>query len=150
MTTLAPTLEAYFTDRLPLPAAREPEYGGRYRDAFRLLLGFVQQNPAPRHRGSSSRSSTRQRSARSSSTSNMNAATQRGTRNIRLAAIHSFVQYCALRHPEHAALMQRALAIPPLRGEKRTVTFLTADEVRRCSTLRTARRGRDDAITRSC
>lgn len=52
------------------------------------------------------------------------------TRNIRLAAIHSFFQYCALRHPEHAALIQRVLAIPHKRAEKRIVTFLTPDEVR--------------------
>jgi site-specific recombinase XerD len=51
------------------------------------------------------------------------------TRNIRLAAVHSFFHYCALRHPEHAALMQRVLAIPPKRAEKRTVTFLSPDEV---------------------
>jgi hypothetical protein len=72
------------------------------------------------------------------------------TRNIRLAAIHSFFQYCALRHPEHAGLIQRVLAIPPKRGEKRTVTFLTPTRSRRCSTRRTGRPGRDDAITRSC
>jgi integrase/recombinase XerD len=51
------------------------------------------------------------------------------TRNIRLAAVHSFFQYCALRHPEHAALIQRVLAIPAKRAKKRTVTFLTAEEV---------------------
>jgi integrase/recombinase XerD len=50
------------------------------------------------------------------------------TRNIRLAAIHSFFRYCALRHPEHAALIQRVLAIPRKRAEKRTVTFLTSVE----------------------
>jgi integrase/recombinase XerD len=38
------------------------------------------------------------------------------TRNIRLAAVHSFFHYCALRHPEHAALIQRVLAIPPKRA----------------------------------
>jgi len=34
------------------------------------------------------------------------------TRNARLAAVHSLFAYAALRHPEHAALIQRVLAIP--------------------------------------
>src|ERR1019366_825788 len=33
------------------------------------------------------------------------------TRNARLTAIHSLLRYAALRHPEHAALIQRVLAI---------------------------------------
>jgi integrase/recombinase XerD len=34
-------------------------------------------------------------------------------RNNRLAAIHSLFRYAALRRPEHAASIQRVLAIPP-------------------------------------
>ena len=60
--------------------------------------------------------------------------TERGnsarTRNVRLAAVHSFFDYCALRHPEHAGLIARVLAIPAKRSEKRIVTFLTPEEVK--------------------
>ena len=35
------------------------------------------------------------------------------TRNVRLTAIRSLFSYAALRHPEHALLIQRVLAIPP-------------------------------------
>ena len=35
------------------------------------------------------------------------------TRNARLAAIRSLFRYAALRHPEHAAMIERVLAIPP-------------------------------------
>lgn len=52
------------------------------------------------------------------------------TRNVRLAAVHSFFNYCALRHPEHAALIARVLAIPAKRCEKRIVTFLSPEEVK--------------------
>jgi integrase/recombinase XerD len=130
MSTLAPTLQAYFTDRLLCQQRVSPNTIGSYRDAFRLLLAFVQQRDGikpsklqitdldaatiaafleylERERGNSAR-----------------------TRNIRLAAIHSFFGYCALLHPEHAELIQRVLAIPPKRGQKRTVTFLTPEEVR--------------------
>jgi site-specific recombinase XerD len=51
------------------------------------------------------------------------------TRNNRLAAIHSLFRYAALRHPEHAASIQRVLAIPPKRFERELVTFLTEQEV---------------------
>ena len=51
------------------------------------------------------------------------------TRNHRLAAIHSLFGYAALHHPEHAASIQRVLAIPPKRFERNLVTFLTDDEV---------------------
>ena len=52
------------------------------------------------------------------------------TRNVRLAAVHSFFHYCALRHPEHAALIQRVLAIPAKRSERAIVTFLNPEEVK--------------------
>src|ERR1019366_10367113 len=49
-------------------------------------------------------------------------------RNARLTAIHSLLRYAALRHPEHAALIQRVLAIPPARFGKTVVSFLTLGE----------------------
>lgn len=46
------------------------------------------------------------------------------TRNARLAAIRSLFGYAALRHPEHAATIQRVLAIPsrkaPISGAARS------------------------------
>lgn len=51
------------------------------------------------------------------------------TRNVRLTAIRSLFSYAAPRQPEHAALIQRVLAIPSKRFDKRLVTFLTAIEV---------------------
>jgi integrase/recombinase XerD len=51
------------------------------------------------------------------------------TRNARLAAVHSFFGFAALRHPEHAGLIQRVLAIPPKRVDRLDVSFLTTEEV---------------------
>jgi site-specific recombinase XerD len=51
------------------------------------------------------------------------------TRNLRLTAIRSLFSFAALRHPEHALLIQRVLAIPPKRFDKRIVSFLTAAEI---------------------
>jgi len=54
---------------------------------------------------------------------------QARTRNNRLAAIHSLFGWAALHHPEHAASIQRVLAIPTKRVERNLVTYLTAAEV---------------------
>ncbi len=51
------------------------------------------------------------------------------TRNARLSAIHSLFRFAALRHPEHAGLIGRVLAIPPKRFERGIITFLADDEV---------------------
>jgi site-specific recombinase XerD len=51
------------------------------------------------------------------------------TRNLRLTAIRSLFSYASLRHPEHAALIQRVLAMPPKRFDKPTVSFLTGSEI---------------------
>ena len=51
------------------------------------------------------------------------------TRNVRLAAVHSLFRFAALRHPEHAALIQRVLDIPQKRYESSDVSFLDRDEV---------------------
>ena len=59
------------------------------------------------------------RSPRSSTTSRPTGTTAPRTRNLRLTAIRSLFNYAALRHPEHAALIQRVLAIPPKRFDKR-------------------------------
>ena len=110
MSALAPTLEAFFTERLITQRRVSPHTIAAYRDAVCLLLGFVEQQTgkapatlkfedldAPiiarfldhleRERGNSVR-----------------------TRNARLSAIHSLYRFAILRHPEHAELMGRILA----------------------------------------
>jgi integrase/recombinase XerD len=47
----------------------------------------------------------------------------------RLAAIRSLFRYAALRHPDHAALNARVLAIPPKRFDRRLLAFLTEPEI---------------------
>jgi site-specific recombinase XerD len=51
------------------------------------------------------------------------------TRNARLAAVHALFRFAALRHPEHAAVIQRVLATPPKRADRALVAFLTRAEV---------------------
>jgi site-specific recombinase XerD len=128
MSALAPTLQAFFTDRLIGQRGASPHTIAAYRDTFRLMLAFAAErtgkNPcqldiadldAPlvaafldhleRQRGNSPR-----------------------TRNNRLAAIRSLFAWAALRHPEHAATIQRVLAVTPKRFQRNLVTYLTGQE----------------------
>ena len=52
------------------------------------------------------------------------------TRNVRLAAIRSLFRYAAFKHPEHAAVIERVLALPAKRFDRALVTFLTHEEVK--------------------
>jgi site-specific recombinase XerD len=129
MTALAPTLQAFFTDRLTRQRQASPQTIAAYRDTWRLLLAFTARRTgrqpgqldfadldAPligsfldhleHDRGNSPR-----------------------TRNARLAAIHSMFGYAALQHPEHAQSIARVLAIPPRRFDKALVTWLTEQEL---------------------
>jgi site-specific recombinase XerD len=128
MTSLAPLLERYFTQRLMQQRQASPHTISSYRDTFRQFLKFTQKHlhkPPSRlnfdeidaplitafldeleHRGLSVRS-----------------------RNLRLTAMHSFFHYVAFETPAHAAQIQRVLAIPTKRYTRTLVEFLTRSEV---------------------
>lgn len=129
MSALAPTLEGFFTERLINQRQASPHTIDAYRDTFRLLLGFVQQQTgkAPSTLDFEDLDSSligafldhleheRHNSVR--------------THNSRLAAIHSLFRFAALRHPEHAELIQRVLTIPTKRFDRTDVSFLASEEV---------------------
>lgn len=129
MTSLAPTLQAFFTDRLIAQRHASPHTIAAYRDTFRLLLGFAES----RLGAAPSKLQVPDLDAHLIGAFLDHLETDRAnsvrTRNARLAAIHSFFRYAALRHPEHAAVIERVLAIPPKRFDRRTVSFLTDIEV---------------------
>ena len=102
MSAPAPTMQAFFTERLIGQRQASPHTIAAYRDTFRLLLAFAQQRSGiephaldiddldsalitafldhlERDRGNNPR-----------------------TRNARLAAVRSLYRHAAPRHPEHA------------------------------------------------
>lgn len=129
MSALAPTLQAFFTERLMRQRQASPHTIVAYRDTFRLLLAYA--------------ASSRRKAPARLDFDDLDATTIAGflahleedrgasvaTRNARLAAVHSLFTFAALRHPEHAALIARALAIPAKRGTRALVTFLTRPEI---------------------
>ena len=128
MTALAPTVQAFFTDYLARQRRASPHTVAAYRDSLRLLLAFTARQTGKQpvrleladldapvigafldhlenDRGNSAR-----------------------TRNARLAAIHALFSFAALRHLESAAVIQRVMAVPPKRFDRKLVTYLTEPE----------------------
>ena len=126
---LATLIESFFSDRLMKQLQASQNTVASYRDTFRLLLRYAQEQlgkqpsvlgledlDAPfigafldyleKERGNTAR-----------------------TRNARLAALHSFFRFVAYQEPAHSALIQRVLAMPSKRFEKALVEFLTRPEV---------------------
>jgi len=129
MSALAPGLQAFFTDRLINQRDASPNTVAAYRTSLRLLLAFAAER--------TSKSPTALDIAQLDAPlvaafldhleqDRHNSVT---TRNSRLAAIHSLFGYLALHHPEHAASIQRVLAIPTKRTHHSLVTYLDEDEV---------------------
>jgi integrase/recombinase XerD len=126
---VAALIERYFIERLMRQRDVSANTISSYRDTFRLLFTFAQTRlskvpsslelkdlDAPfigafltdleRKRGASVR-----------------------TRNLRLTAIRSFFRFLSFEEPTHSALIQRVLAIPNKRHDKRQVNFLTRPEI---------------------
>ncbi len=128
MTTVAPTLEAFFTERLISQRRASPHTIAAYRDGFRLLLGFAQQRSGKAPSNLEFEDLDAPTIAAFLDHLERARANSPRSRNARLAAIHSLYRFAALRHPEHAALIQRVLAIPPKRFNRIDVSFLTRAE----------------------
>src|SRR6266571_6587481 len=126
---LAPYLQRFFTERLGTQLKASPNTITSYRDTFRLLLKYA----ANRLRRPPTElqvvdidsdliglfladiESTRGNSARS--------------RNTRLSALRSFFKYVAVNEPQLLHHCQRVLAMPAKRHERRTIDYLTQDEI---------------------
>lgn len=128
MSSLAPLLEAFFTDRLHQQQNATANTVGAYRDTFRLLLSFAQCELHKAPCVLDLRDLDAPFIVRFLSHLELKRRNSVSTRNARLAAMHSFFKYVAMREPAHAALAQRVLAIPSKRTTKKVVSFLTRSE----------------------
>jgi site-specific recombinase XerD len=142
VTALAPTLQLFFTERLARQRQASPQTVLSYRNTFRLLLRFLQQRTgkAPSHLDWEDLSAE----AISAFLDHLEAGRGNSarSRNARLAALRSLFRYAALRHPEHAQLIQQVLAIPQKRFDRAPVSFLTPPKQARCWPLPTSAAGK--------
>ena len=124
MSALAPLMEAFFTDRLINQCGASANTIAGYRDTFRLLLGFAADRTGKKPSGLDIADLDAPLIAAFLDHLEHERGNQVRTRNNRLAAIHSMFSYAALRHPEHAATIQRVLAIPAKRCDRNLVELL--------------------------
>ena len=129
MTTLAPALQCFFVTRLGTERDVSPHTVDSYRQTFRLLLTYakrrVGKTPSELEFGDVDAVLV---SSFLDHLEHERGCTV-GTRNTRLAAIHSFFRYASYRHPEHGATIQQVLAIPQKKAERRPRSFLTTVEM---------------------
>ncbi|MBA3807733.1 MAG: site-specific integrase [Solirubrobacterales bacterium] len=129
MTTLATAVQAFFSDRLLRERDASPHTIASYRDTIRLLLVFASQRTGKQP----TKLTLEDLNATAIGAFLDHLESERGcrarTRNLRLTAIRSLFRYCALRYPEHAALIERVLAIPPKRHDRALITYLTEPEL---------------------
>jgi site-specific recombinase XerD len=122
-------LQRFFTDRLMQQRQASPHTIASYRDTFRLLLKFAVERLGKQP--SALEIANLDPSLIASFLNHLEK--DRGiaprSRNVRLSAIHSFFRFVALNEPAHSALVQRVLAIPSKRFDRRPIDFLTPPEV---------------------
>jgi site-specific recombinase XerD len=128
-TDLARLLQRFFYERLIEQQHVSARTIASYRDTFRLLLTYAEQQC--------------QRAASTLCLQDLDATlvlgflthleTQRHnairTRNARLAAIRAFLHYAALQEPSALATIQPVLAIPMKRFERPLIGFLAREEI---------------------
>jgi site-specific recombinase XerD len=122
-------LQSFFTKRLMAQRRASPHTIASYRDTFRLLLQFAHKELG--------------KPASQITLENLNATfigaflddleRSRGngvrSRNLRMTVIRSFFRYSILEAPQYSELIQRVLAIPSKRQERRLVGFLSRAEI---------------------
>jgi integrase/recombinase XerD len=129
MTALAPSLQAYFTDRLINQRRASPNTIAAYRHTFQLLLRFATDRTGTPPSALDITDLDARLIAAFLDHLQHDRRNTIATRNHRLAAIHSLFAYLALHHPEHAGAIARVLAIPAKRTERNLLTYLTDPEV---------------------
>jgi len=129
MSAVAPLLQAFFTERMQKERQASTHTVAAYKDAFSLLLRFVQ--------------STHGKAPSTLVLDDLDAPVigafldhlekvrknSPRTRNARLAAIRSFFRYISVLVPERAELIRRVLAIPQKRFDRNLIDFLTRTEI---------------------
>ena len=122
-------LQRFFTQRLMQEKRVSANTISSYRDTFRLLLRFTQK----RLRTAPDKLAFEKLDAPLIAAFLAELEKKRGvtvrTRNLRLTAIRSFFRFAAYEMPTHSAQIQRVLAMPAKRFERKLIDFLTRPEV---------------------
>jgi site-specific recombinase XerD len=129
MTPIAPHITAFFQQRLPLERGVSSHTSDSYAYAFKLLLEYA----SGRLHVPPSALYLEQIDAHLIVDFLNHLETARAnhpsSRNVRLAAIKSFMHFMEFREPAAIDQIRRILAIPPKKAETRLVRHLTVEEI---------------------
>lgn len=129
MTPLAPHLTAFFQERLTLERQASANTCDSYAYAFKLLLDFA----GKRLKVAPSQLQFEQIDAPLVVSFLNNLESKRSnassSRNVRLAAIRSFMRFMEYREPSALEQIQRVLAIPMKKTDSRLVRHLNTEEI---------------------
>ena len=126
--TFSELVQAYFTQRLMNECNASPHTIANYRDAFRLLIAFAHRSLKKRPTALTMQDLDASFVCRFLDYLETDRGISARSRNVRLAAIHSFFNFVALQEPALGALAQRVLAIKNKRYAKRPIDFLSRAE----------------------
>jgi integrase/recombinase XerD len=122
-------LERYFSDYLCQQRNASPETISSYRDTFRLFLRFSEQRfrKAPSSLTLADLDAPQILAFLDSLESKRHNCVR--SRNLRLAALRSFLRYAALQDPTALGSITRALAIPVKRFDRGPVSYVAREEM---------------------
>ena len=142
-------LQAFFTRRLMQQRQCSAHTIASYRDCFRQLLRFAKQRLGVAPQRLLFEQIDAPLIAAFLEDLQHSRGIGAGSRNLRLTAIRSFFRYASFEMPQHAAQIQRVLAIPSMRCSRAQIGFLTREEtdaLLRAPDLRTSAGRRDHAL----
>lgn len=122
-------VQRFFTERLAAQLRASPHTIASYRDTFRLLLRFASRDLGRPPTALLLADIDADLVGRFLGFVEVERCNGVRSRNTRLSAIRSFFKYVAINEPQLLHHCQRVLAMPSKRHEKRTIAFLTRDEI---------------------
>ena len=125
----AALLQTFFTDRLLQQRRASPHTVAVYRDSFRLLLRFAKSELGKEPSELLLEDLDVHFISRFLQHIEMKRGNSPRTRNVRLAAVHSFFRYVSICEPQCTLLCQQVLAIPTKRYDRKPIEYLTCDEI---------------------
>lgn len=127
--TFSPLCQSFFAKRLIAQRRASPHTVAAYAQTFRLLVRYAQKRLGTPPSKLALVQLDAPFLASFLDQLESERANEARSRNARLAALRSFYHYASLEVPEHAALIQRVLAIPYKRLSRPLVGYLTREEI---------------------
>ena len=126
---LGPVIHSFFADHLITVKGLRPSSVRSYRDTIRLLLTFAASDKSCKVTRLTLGDLTYDRIVRFLRHLEHDRGNHVRTRNQRLAVLHTFFEYIAVRSPEMLAACQQVTAIPMKRTAPPETRFLERDDV---------------------